>query len=288
MPGDEALSERASAHVGQELVEELIIQALRSAGDGTPPDQRHVLGHGTSSLVVLTATTAIRIARDRHAGGQLQRTQRLVDALPELPFAVPRSCGDPVVLEGVTAVPTTRLAGICHPPGHGEGAPLRELLEAIHGLPIGPEHPDLAVRRAFSGGQRWREVLREEVPPLLPARVRSEAVRRAEALCALPYAPTCFSHGDLAGENVLWSEGRVVAVLDWDLATYEDPAEDIASLAWWHGWNVLEELTDAATAERAAVYRDSFPLQMVAFHLVSGRDHRALDQVIARVVPVLQ
>lgn len=280
------LNPRTSAD--QELVDELIIQALRSAGDGTPPGQRQVLDHGTSSLVVLTATTAVRIAKDRHAGEELQRTQRLVDALPDLPFAVPRSCGDPVVLDGVTAVPTTRLAGTSHPPGHGDAAPLRELLEAIHDLPIGPEHPELAVRRAFSGGERWREVLREEVPPLLPARVRTEAVRRAEALCALPDAPTCFSHGDLAGENVLWRDGRVVAVLDWDLATHEDPAEDIASLAWWHGWDVLEQLTDAATAERAAVYRDAFPLQMVAFQLVAGRDRRAVEQAIARVIPALE
>ncbi|MGP9536837.1 phosphotransferase family protein [Brachybacterium sp. AOP43-C2-M15] len=274
----------------QQLLEQLILEALRSAGDPTPPDQVETVEHGTTSHVVLTDRTAVRIARHRPAGEQLLRTQRLVDALPRLPFDVPVSRGEPVVAEGVTAVPTARLHGRPHPPGHGESAPLRELLEAIHELPIDPQHPDLAVRRAFAGGERWQEVLRDEVPPLLPARVRTEARRRADALCALEIHDegTCFSHVDLGGENVLWSEGRVSAVLDWDLATHEDPAEDIASLAWWHGWDVIGELTDEPTAARAAVHRDAFPLQMVAFRIVSGDDRRALERTIDRIVPVLE
>lgn len=268
-------------------VHDLVREALRSAGDHTPWEQVEIVTHGSSSLVALTAETAVRVSRHRGNAAELLRTQRLVDAMPELPFRVPVSAGDAVLHDGAVAVPTVRLGGTAHPPGHGDPGVLRGLLEEIHALDIGAENPDLAERKAFTGGGRWREVLQEEVLPLLPARVESEARRRIEALCALPEVGTCFSHGDLAGENVRWDRGEIVAVLDWDLATYEDPAEDVASLAWWHGWDVLPRLTDEATAARAAVYRDAFPLQMIAFQIVRGGDAAALEATIARVLPAL-
>src|SRR5699024_3331567 len=243
---------------------DLVREALRSAGDHTPWEQIEFVTHGSSSLVALTAEIAVRLSRHRGAGAQLLRSQRLVDALPELPFRVPVSAGAAVEHDDAVAVPTVRLGGTAHPPGHGDPVALRGLLDSIHALDIGPEHPDLADRKAFTGGARWREVLREEVMPRLPGGVRAEARRRVEAYCSLPEVETCFSHGDLAGENVRWDRGEIVGVLDWDLATYEDPAEDVASLAWWHGWDVLPQLTDEATAARATVYRDAFPLQMIA------------------------
>lgn len=266
---------------------DLVREALRSAGDRTPWEQVEIVTHGSSSLVALTAETAVRVSRHRDAAAELLRTQRLVDVLPELPFRVPVSAGDAVRHEDAVAVPTVRLGGTAHPPGHGDPAVLRGLLEEIHALDIGAENPDLAERKAFTGGPRWRQMLREEVLPLLPARAQAEAWRRVEALCALTEVGTCFSHGDLAGENVRWERGEVVAVLDWDLATHEDPAEDVASLASWHGWDVLSQLADEATASRAAVYRDAFPLQMIAFQIVRGSDAEALEAVISRVLPVL-
>jgi aminoglycoside phosphotransferase (APT) family kinase protein len=93
----------------------------------------------------------------------------------------------------------------------------------------------------------------------------------SDALANLPDSDRSFNHGDLAGSNVLWSHGRVAGVLDWDLAAWDDPAEDVAALASWHGWALLPLIADPGTAARAAVFRRSFPLQIIAFAIINDR-----------------
>lgn len=39
-------------------------------------------------------------------------------------------------------------------------------------------------------------------------------------------------HGDWAPYNVVWRDGRVVGVIDWDLARPGDPLDDLAFAAW--------------------------------------------------------
>lgn len=271
----------------RERVDHLAQRALRAAGDRTAPEGIELALHGTGSVVALTTDCAVRIARDRHRAPELLRSQRLVDALPELPFSVPTSLADPVEEDGWVAVPTRRLSGRPHPAGSGDPGPLRELLAAIHTVPMTADHPDLAIPRAFMGGTDWEHVLRDRVVPLLPRELRPEALGRIDALRDLPSVDTVVNHGDLAGENILWQDGQVSAVLDWDLTAHEDPAEDVASLAWWHGWRLLGELVDPGTAARARIFRDSIPLQMVAFQVLAGRPHEDLTATIRRVTPLL-
>lgn len=265
-----------------------VARALREAGDATDLSEVEIVKAGTSSVVALSASCAVRVARDQAHGVELLRTQRLVDSLPDLPFAVPRSTGLPVVEGRFTAVPTERVVGEGHQPGSGDAVALRELIDAIHSIEIEPSHPDLAERHAFMGGPEWESVLRERVIPALPRACRAEAVRRVDAIADLPAVELQFAHGDLAGANVLWVDGCIVGVIDWDLATYEDPAEDVASLAWWHGWNVVTEIAEPGVAERAVVYRDLFPIQMVAFQMVNDRGVADIQRVIDRVSPLLE
>ena len=63
------------------------------------------------------------------------------------------------------------------------------------------------------------------------------AVRRGN-----PPPHKVLNHGDLAGTSVLWSGGAVVGVLDWDLASRDNPAGGIASLADWQGWQAASHL----------------------------------------------
>ena len=58
---------------------------------------------GSASIVVLAEDVAVRVSRDAQSASTLMRSQSLVDALPELPFQVPRSMGPPVTGRG-TAV----------------------------------------------------------------------------------------------------------------------------------------------------------------------------------------
>lgn len=269
-------------------VRSAVRRALEGAGDRTPLRDVEVCEVGTGSLVLLTPRTAVRVARDRQRGPEIERAQRLVDSLPDLPFAVPHSTGPTATAGGATAIPTMRLSGEVHPPRSGDPGPLRELLDAVHGVELGPSCPDLAQRHAFMGGDGWERVLRDRVVPLLQEDLREEARARIDAYASLAPVDLCFGHGDLAGTNVLWSGGAVSGVLDWDLATLEDPEEDLASLAWWHGWNVIDAIAPGRTPGRAETYRDLFPLQMIAFHVLHDGDEAGLARLLERTAPLLQ
>lgn len=80
----------------------------------------------------------------------------------------------------------------------------------------------------------------------------------------------------------------MTGVLDWDLAAEEDPAEDLASLASWHGWQLAPQLADPCTLARAEVFRRFFPLQLIAFHLSSARPVAEVERLVQRVVRTLR
>lgn len=43
-------------------------------------------------------------------------------------------------------------------------------------------------------------------------------------------------------------------MLDWDLAAEGDPAEDLASLAGWQGWDLAPQLADPDMRVRAEIF----------------------------------
>jgi hypothetical protein len=268
-------------------VRDAVRRALDGAADRTALADVEVCDVGSASLVLLTPWTAVRVGRDAARGAELERTQRLVDGFPDPPFHVPRSTGPVVRTEQVTAVPTRRITGDPHPPGNGDPGPLRDLLDAVHALDPGCDSPALAVRHAFTGGADWESVLRDQVVPLLPTVVRPEAGRRVDAVVSLPPVALRFGHGDLAGANVLWEDGKVSGVLDWDLATHEDPDEDLASLAWWHGWQLIDDIAPARELGRAEAYRDLFPLQLIAFQVLNAREDEQVARMVERVATLL-
>lgn len=276
-------------------VTEIAEAAARAAGEAAPLERGEFVHTGSSSIVLLLGSVAVRVGRNKAAGHRILRAQHLVDALPELPFSVPRSVGRPLTEQGLTAVATMRLPGAPHRAGSGDPDVLRALLEAVAGIDVNPLRELLAHPRDFLGGDGWEQRLCDEVVPLFPQRWCEDAQHRAEALIALEHAGAdgdegrpVMRHGDLAGSNVLWEGGRVTGVLDWDLAALDDPAEDVASLAWWHGWELLPQLTDAPTARRAEVFRRSFPVQSVAFAHLHERDPARLAQSVGRSVQVLE
>ena len=112
----------------EDLITALAQEAFASAGESGDPTDWHRVEHGSATLVLLCGRTAVRIARDRPAAAGLRRVQRLVDALPELPFQVPRSRGQIIERDGHVAAATERIEGTPHPAGSGDPHLLRELL----------------------------------------------------------------------------------------------------------------------------------------------------------------
>lgn len=249
--------------------------------DAVAPRQKvqEIVETGTSSVVVLTQDLAIRIARDEITAQELKRTQRLVDELPEFSFQVPRSIAEILDEGGVVAVPTIRLAGSPHAAGSGDPRALKAVLDEIQEIDTSGLKNYLAEPHVFCGGHQWLDVL-QKIVPLLDAGARDPALEIIHQLenqeARLTPADLGFTHGDLAGSNMLFSGEQVTAVLDWDLASISDPADDVASLANWHGWQLLPQLASPQLAGRAEILRRSHPLQAVAFAYVHGRPEEEL------------
>ncbi|MCI0159138.1 aminoglycoside phosphotransferase family protein [Leifsonia shinshuensis] len=268
---------------GPRLFDELVTAALRAAGESTDPDRRVLVDHGSANLVVLVGATAVRVSRTEQAAAEVERAQRVIDGLPPLPFAVPRSRAEPVRAEGLIAIAQRRLPGEPYPSGSGDPRELASLLDALHRVPLDTVRADLAHPRAFMGGDAWRELMTERVLPLLDLRARTRGGRAVEELAALeePSEPSLV-HGDLAGANVLWADGRVCGLLDWDLASAGDPAEDVAALATWHGWDAITGVVSPGTEHRARVIAATYPLQLVCFGIVHGRPSAEIDRAVER------
>ncbi|MGJ4844920.1 phosphotransferase family protein [Leifsonia sp. Le1] len=263
------------------LVDELATEALRAAG--APVDQRvwSRIDHGSVNLIVLSGDVAVRVTRTPDSVHDLLRTQRLVDRLPDLPFAVPRSVAAPVLLGGIAAVAQRRVPGAPHPSGGGDPGQLRTVLDAIHGVPLDPLSDDLAPARSYMGGARWFEVMTDQAIPLLAQDAQAPARRAADALAALDPVSPVLVHGDLAGANVLWEDGRISGVLDWDLASADDPAADVAALGNWHGWEQLSEAADPQLVERAKAFAATYPLQVICFALLNARPLGEVARAVA-------
>ena len=90
------------------------------------------------------------------------------------------------------------------------------------------------------------------------------------------------NHGDLAGFNMHWHNGEVIAVLDWDLTSEEDPAEDLATLCSWHGWHPAGQIADPPEVQRAEVFRDAFPLMTVGFATLRNRPEDEIERAVER------
>jgi aminoglycoside phosphotransferase (APT) family kinase protein len=71
-------------------------------------------------------------------------------------------------------------------------------------------------------------------------------------------------HGDYWPGNVLWRDGRLVGVIDWEDALFGDPLADLAvtriEIAWAHGAAAMRTLTNQYLALRPAVDVSTMPL----------------------------
>ncbi|MFC0435561.1 phosphotransferase [Kutzneria buriramensis] len=229
---------------------------------------------GSHDVVLLPGVAVVRIARKPSAVEALPRRVELLQRLQDFPFAVPRPLTDVMQVGDYTAVALSWLPGRPLPRGAAvEPAELSGLLDALRevdcsGLPLSEPH-------AYAGGTRWAEVLQLDVIPRLPADWRDEARRRVDAALALPDVRPSLVHGDLAGENMHWADGRLIGVLDWDLAQPSDPAVDAACLAWY-GWDTLVAAVDETTMHRARTWYGTFGLEQIAFAVLNGESEEAI------------
>jgi aminoglycoside phosphotransferase (APT) family kinase protein len=71
-------------------------------------------------------------------------------------------------------------------------------------------------------------------------------------------------HGDYWPGNVLWRDGRLIAVIDWEEAAFGDPMADLANIrleiVWHFGPAAMQMLTDEYLALRPAAVTATLPV----------------------------
>ena len=166
---------------------------------------------------------------------------------------------------------------------------LRDMLAAMREVPLGPQFTAVLGRpHEYAGGDRWAELMTDEVLPRLPEELRADATRRVRNALELEPVPPSLVHSDLGGENVHWSaDGKLVGILDWDLAQPFDPAVDAACLAWY-GWENVRTAVDPDTYRRAGIWYLTFGIEQIVAAVLTAEPPEVLDRYVERTAAWLK
>jgi len=202
---------------------------------------------------------------------------------PRPAVVVPTPLSEVMTVEGRAAVVLSWVDGRpCPKRDGGDPKELASLLGSLREVDCGRLADVLGVPHEYAGGDRWAEVMVQEVVPRLPSAWRSEWQRRIRAALELRWEQSSLVHGDLAGSNIRWDDrGRLVGVLDWDLAQRFDPALDAACL-FWHGWDKVRSAVEAHMFRRACVWALTFGLEQIAFAILNNAtEQKVAEEVVA-------
>jgi aminoglycoside phosphotransferase (APT) family kinase protein len=180
----------------------------------------------------------------------MRREHTVLAALAGSAVPVPRTlafCDDDAVndapfyvmdrVDGVILRTPAELAGLSAPDARRCSEELIDVLVAIHGVDYRAAglddfgHPDGYIERQVRRwGEQWTRSTARELP------VIDELARRLRAAIPVSPAPTIV-HGDYRLDNTMLAAddpGRIVAVLDWEMATLGDPLSDLGLfLVYW-------------------------------------------------------
>lgn len=234
-----------------------------------------VLERGAFHDVLIAASVVARLSRSRFAAdavpAQASFLRRIRGKLPTLD--VPDVVGDPMRWSKTRAgVLLSFLPGQSR--SVGEALPADELahvLDVVHNTDRSVIEDEVV--RSWCGGERFIQIVADEIGPALSAKARTTAVRVvAELLEAEAQAPHCVVHGDLTPFNIRWEGDRAIGLLDWDFAAIGDPALDLAGILTTVGTDVARVIGDSASVERATLHRATFPLQIACAGLLHDDD----------------
>jgi aminoglycoside phosphotransferase (APT) family kinase protein len=237
-------------------------------------------------VLLVPQVAAVRVARHDVAAAAMPRRTALLVRLAGmgLPFAVPEPLTDMVRVGGRAVVATSWVPGAVRSRGDADPESLAAVLRALREVTVDDLGDVLDRPHAYAGRERWYELMLQEAIPRLPVRLRDEARRRTDQAAALPPEEACLVHGDLAGENVHWDErGRVVGVIDWDLAAPFDQAVDVACLAFF-GWDSVRAAVDPTTYARARTWSRTFGIEQIVAAVLNDDPRSSVDGFVEATV----
>lgn len=238
-------------------------------------------------VLLVPGVAAVRVSKRPLGAASMPRRVEVLRQLASagLPFQVPEPLTPVTTFGERAAVAVSWIDGAALPEGVGDPVQVAEVLEAVRSVPLSDSL--MAALDDRAQGPSWATIIVEEILPRLPARWRPEGLRRLDAALALEPVPDALVHGDLSGSNVHWSaDGKLLGVLDWDMAMPADPAIDAAQMAW-HGWDNVRRAVSATTYRRARTWDALFGVG----HLVAtmnGRPMTSPDGFVAAIVPWLE
>ncbi len=206
--------------------------ALR-ATTGTGSHRLVVRRDPSSSLIATSRAVEFHALARAHAAGLPVPRPLLLDAKGDW-------LGTPAFI--MEEVEGGQAAGLFEPDPYGSareavGEALFESLGRLHALV-----PDAADRAMLPGQDAagrlawWRETIARHAAG--PEPVARAALRWLERHIPPPSGPPAIVHGDFRSGNFLVRDGRLAALLDWEMAHIGDPMEDLAWAAdplWSHG-----------------------------------------------------
>lgn len=208
--------------------------------------------HGWRHVVVRrpkrgTREEALRVVEHEHA---------LLTRCAALDISAPRPC----FLDALTAALVLE-----HVPGAPDFQPIDPTammeqmatqLARIHRVPLGPELAFLKLRRDSA------ERLLLEAPSELDASLDEARVRAAIGpLWPWPqHNADVLLHGDYWPGNLLWNDGKLAAVIDWEEAERGDPLADVAlsrlDICWAFGDAAMHAFTEHYRAQTQLDWRN--------------------------------
>jgi aminoglycoside phosphotransferase (APT) family kinase protein len=181
----------------------------------------------------------------------MEREHRIIAALADTPVPVPAArayCADASVsgapfyvmdfVEGY--VIRDRLAAealLTEPARRAAGAHLVDTLAAIHAVDVEAvglsdlgRHEGYVARQLKRWYGQWQQSKTRELPAI-------DELHEVLGAHIPDQGPACIVHGDYRLDNTMVSaDGRVVAVLDWEICTLGDPLADVGLLmVYWTG-----------------------------------------------------
>ncbi len=220
------------------------------------------------------------------------REHTVLSALADTDVPVPRTlafCGDESVndapfyvmekVDGVILRTPAEFARISPADARRCSEALVDVLVAIHAVDYAAVglsdfgHPEGYVERQVRRwAQQWERSKSRELPAI------DELARRLRA--ALPRSgPPTIVHGDYRLDNTMLAAGdpgRIVAVLDWEMATLGDPLSDLGLFLVYWGRDQGNLATDSATAAPDSGFLSRADIAD-RYATASGRDVSELD-----------
>lgn len=215
-------------------------------------------------VALIGNSTALRVCTGAGHEDRAVREMRTLDALASahLTAAIPRLTTELSSMPEWSAYGTTVVEGSADPNIRWSRVrtSLAHVLTELATIPtdvVGPV-------RAWCGGPEWPERVSRILSDREKQTRRAAAAVIARLLDVESDAPHTFVHGDFGLHNILFENGRVSGLIDFDCAGIGDPAADLAPLIGCFGSAPLQDIADGATVMRARVHRATLSLQVAA------------------------